>query len=176
MLFFSYFLGALLPMHGLRLDYTIVDHMISDYAVGAFGPIMTSAFLSISLGCLALASGLLRIGPTSLLGRAGAGFLIVAFVGLIVTALFPTDLETAPSTRTGDIHIISFLVNIVSIMLASICLSLSYAQDPQWKRHRGPALAIAGILLLAFIAQYLTLHKGAPYGITNRAFVAALMV
>lgn len=111
--------AALLLMHVLRPDYTIVDHMISDYAVGAFGPIMTSAFLSISLGCLALATGLFRVGQASWLGRAGAGLLIVAFAGLIVTALFPTDLETAPSTRTGDIHTISFLVNIVSITLPS---------------------------------------------------------
>ncbi|TGX49198.1 DUF998 domain-containing protein [Sphingomonas gei] len=175
-LFFSYFAAALLLMHALRPDYTIVDHMISDYAVGAFGPIMTSAFLSISLGCLALATGLLRTGPKSWLGRAGAGLLIVAFLGLIVTAAFPTDLETAPSTRTGDIHTISFLVNIVSIMLSSICLSLSYAFDPRWKRHRVAALALASVLLLAFVAQYLTLHRGAPYGITNRVFVAVLMV
>jgi hypothetical protein len=176
LLLFSYFIVALLLMHVLRPDYTVVDHMISDYAVGAFGPIMTSAFLSISLGCLALATGLIRIGPASWLGRAGTGLLIVAFAGLIVTALFPTDLETAPSTRTGDIHTISFLVNIVSILLSSICLSLSYIRDPQWKRHRAPAQALAGVILLAFVAQYLTLHRGAPYGITNRLFVAVLMV
>lgn len=104
LLLFSYFIAALLLLHVLRPDYTIADHMISDYAIGAFGPIMTSAFLSISLGCLALATGLLRIGPKSWLGRASAGLLIVAFAGLIVTAVFPTDLETAASTRTGDIH------------------------------------------------------------------------
>ncbi|MDT7531574.1 DUF998 domain-containing protein [Sphingopyxis sp. SE2] len=176
LLLFSYFIAALLLLHVLRPDYTIADHMISDYAIGAFDPIMTSAFLSISLGCLALATGLLRIGPKSWLGRASAGLLIVAFAGLIVTAVFPTDLETAASTRTGDIHNISFLVNIVSIMLSSICLSLSYTFDPQWKRHRVAALALAGVLLLAFVAQYLTLHRGAPYGITNRLFVAVLMV
>jgi len=176
LLLFSYFTAALVTMHILRPDYTIVDHMISDYAVGAFGLVMTSAFLSISLGCLALAIGLFRMGPTSWLGRAGAGLLIVASVGLIVTALFPTDLETAPSTRTGDIHAISFLVNIVSIMLSSICLSVSYIRDTQWKRHRAPALALAGAMILAFVAQYLTLHRGAPYGVTNRLFVAVLIV
>ena len=173
--FFLYFVAALLLMHVIRPDYTIVDHMISDYAVGQFGWIMTTAFASLAIGCLTLAVGLLRDGPTSWLGRIGAALLVVAFAGLIVTALYPTDLETAPSTRTGDIHTISFLVNIVSILLSTICLALSYAGSPGWRRHRTPALAFAGLLIVAFVAQYLTLHKGAPYGITNRLFVAVLM-
>lgn len=173
--FFVYFVAALLLMHALRPDYTIVDHMISDYAVGRSGWIMTTAFSSLSMGCVTLAIGLFLDGPTSWLGRAGAALLVVAFGGLIVTALFPTDLETAPSTRTGDIHALSFFVNIVSILLSTICLGLSYGGSPDWRRRRTPALAFVGLLIVAFVAQYLTLRRGAPYGITNRLFVAILM-
>ncbi|MCW6532589.1 DUF998 domain-containing protein [Sphingomonas sp. MMSM20] len=173
--FFLYFAAALLLMHVIRPDYTMVDHMISDYAVGRFGWIMTTAFVSLAIGCLTLAIGLFRAGPTSWLGRTGAALLVVAFAGLIVTALFPTDLETAPSTPTGDIHTISFLVNIVSILLSTICLSLSYAAEPRWRPRRAAVLVSAGLLIAAFIGQYLTLHRGAPYGITNRLFVAALI-
>jgi len=172
--FFLYFVAALLLMHVLRPDYTIVDHMISDYAVGQFGWIMTTAFVSLSLGCLTLALALFRFGPASWFGRIGAALLLVAFAGLIVTALYPTDLETAPSTQTGNIHAISFLVNIISILLSTICLALSYAWEPHWRSHRAVALAFAVLLIAAFVAQYLTLHKGAPYGITNRLFVAVL--
>ncbi|NKJ01677.1 DUF998 domain-containing protein [Novosphingobium sp. SG707] len=172
---FAYFLTALLLMHVIRPDYTVIDHMISDYAVGRFGWIMTTAFVALGAGCLTLALGLLRDGPGSWPGRIGAALLIVAFVGLLVTALYPTDLETAPSTRTGDIHAISFLVNIVSILLSTMCLAWSYALDPRWRAHRATALAWAGLLIAAFIAQYLTLHRGAPYGITNRFFVAVLI-
>lgn len=173
--FFLYFAAALLLMHVIRPDYTMVDHMISDYAVGRFGWIMTTAFVSLAIGCLTLAIGLFRDGPTSWLGRIGAALLVVVFAGLIVTALFPTDLETAPSTRTGDIHTISFLVNIVSILLSAICLALSYAAEPNWRPHRAAALVFAGLLIAAFVGQYLTLHRGAPYGITNRLFVAILI-
>ncbi len=173
--FFLYFIAALLLLHAIRPDYTIVDHMISDYAVGQFGWIMTTAFVSLALGCLTLAIGLFRDGLKSWLGRAGAALLVVAFAGLIVSALYPTDLETLPSTRTGNIHTISFLVNIVSILLSTICLALSYARNPDWRRHRAVALAFSGLLIVAFVAQYLTLHKGAPYGITNRLFVAVLI-
>lgn len=173
--FFLYFVLALLLMHAIRPDYTVVDHMISDYAVGRWGWIMTTAFTSLSLGCLALAIGLFREGPKSLLGRIGGALLVVAFAGLIVTALFPTDLESAPSTTIGNIHTISFLVNVVSIVLSTLCLALSYGGSPAWRRRRVPALIFAGLLIVAFVAQFMTLHRGAPYGITNRLFVAVLM-
>jgi hypothetical protein len=55
--------AALVVMHVIRPDYTVFYHMISDYAVGRFGWIMTTAFVSVGLGCLTLAIGLLRDGP-----------------------------------------------------------------------------------------------------------------
>jgi hypothetical protein len=81
----------------------------------------------------------------------------------------------APSTQTGDIHTVSFQINVVSILVSTLCLALSYGGDPAWHRRRMPALIFAGLLSLAFVVQFLTLHRGAPYGITNRLFVAVLM-
>jgi hypothetical membrane protein len=173
--FFVYFVLALLLMHAIRPDYTIIDHMISDYAVGPTGWVMTTAFTSLAFGCLALAIGLLRDGPQSWLCRIGASLLIVAFIGLVVTALFPTDLETAPTTQAGNIHTISFLVNVVSILVSTLCLAFSYGSSPDWRGHSTPALIFAGLLVIAVVAQFLTLHRGAPYGIANRLFVAILM-
>ena len=172
---FSYFVAALLLLHVLKPDYTVVDHMISDYAVGRFGWIMTTAFTSLAIGCLLLGIGMLRQGPPSWLGRLGAMLLIIVFAGLVVTAIFPTDLETAPSTRTGDIHTLSFLVNIVAILLSAVSFALSYGGDEYWRRRRAFALGLSALLVVAFLAQFFTLHRGAPYGVTNRAFVAVLM-
>lgn len=172
---FSYFVAALLILHVLKPDYTVVDHMISDYAVGRFGWIMTTAFTSIAIGCLFLGIGMLRLGPPSWLARLGAVLLIIVFAGLVVTAIFPTDLETAPSTRTGDIHALSFFVNIVAILLSAVSLGLSYGGDEYWRRWRASALGLSALLTVAFLAQFFTLHRGAPYGLTNRAFVAILV-
>ncbi|MFA5968195.1 MAG: DUF998 domain-containing protein [Sphingomonas sp.] len=173
--FFCYFVLALLLMHLIRPDYTVVDHMISDYAVGHGGWIMTSAFVSISAGCLVLALGLFLDGPTSWLARIGIALLVVASAGLVVTAIFPTDLETAPSTWTGDIHTASFLVNIVSVFVSAMLLAVSYGGSDRWRHRQLPAIALTAVLLVAFFAQYFTLHRGAPYGLTNRFFVAVLM-
>ncbi|ESQ82791.1 hypothetical protein ABENE_20795 [Asticcacaulis benevestitus DSM 16100 = ATCC BAA-896] len=116
----------------------------------------------------------LQAGPKSWLGRIGAFLLLIAFAGLIVTALFPTNLETAPPTQTGNIHTISLLVNVASIFISTLCLAFSYGGSLDWRQHRTPALIFAGLLAFAFVAQFMTLHRGAPYGITNRLFVAVL--
>src|SRR5258705_1928775 len=90
---FAYSALGLLLMHVLRPDYTPVDHMISDYAVGRYGWVMTTVFLAMSVGCLTMLLGMYRSGPTSLVARLGTLLLGVASIGLLVTAIFPTDLE-----------------------------------------------------------------------------------
>lgn len=172
---FSYFSVALIAMHALRPDYTPIDHMISDYAVGRSGWLMTTAFVALGFGCLSLSLGLWRAGPKRASASIGKLLLIVACLGLMVTATFPTDLETAKDTLHGTIHTVSFLVNIVSISVAALTISLSFGADSRWKGARLPALLIVIALLGAFVVQYLTLHRGAPYGFTNRAFVLIVM-
>jgi hypothetical protein len=173
---FGYFIVALVLLHGLRPDYTPVDHMISDYAVGRLGWLMVTAFVAVAMGCLTLGLGMVAAGPRSLPGRAGVLLLWVATVGLLVTARFPTDLETAATTATGNIHTASFLVNVISLILCALLFAISFHQSDDWRGYRWIGLALALALLAAFIAQFLTLHRGAPYGLTNRLFVAVLMV
>ncbi len=173
---FGVFILCLLALHGLRPDYTPVDHMISDYAVGRFGMVMTVAFVCLSLGCLSLAVGLWQAGPKSILTRIGCGLLIVTGVGLLVTATFPTDIEGAPDTQHGMIHTLSFQVNIISIMLSAIFTSLGFDKAPEWRSLRPAAMILAALLLAAFVIQILTLHRGAPYGIANRVFVAVILI
>jgi hypothetical protein len=173
---FGYFAVVLVLLHVLRPDYTPVDHMISDYAVGRLGWVMATAFVALSAGCLTLGLGMALAGPRSVPGRAAVLLLWVATVGLLTTAIFPTDLETAATTTTGNIHTVSFLVNVTSMILCSLLFAVSFHQGEDWRSYRWAGLALAIALLAAFIGQFLTLHRGAPYGLTNRVFVAVLMV
>ena len=172
---FGYFSAALVLLHVLRPDYTPVDHMISDYAVGRFGWVMTTAFLAISAGCLALGLGLAAAGPKSAAGRITVLLLWIMAAGLLVTALFPTDLEAAVSTRTGDIHTVSFQVNVSSLILCAFVFAVSCRQSEAWRGYRWIALGFAVALLAGFVAQFLTLHRGAPYGLMNRLLVTLMM-
>ncbi len=62
--FAAFALGIAL-MHVLRPDYAPASHMISDYAVGPWGGVMTAAFGSASAGCLLLAICMAQSGPRS---------------------------------------------------------------------------------------------------------------
>jgi hypothetical membrane protein len=137
---------------------------------------MTCAFVAIGLGCLSVAVALWQAGPRAVLARVGSGLLTIACIGLMVTAIFPTDLESAPVTAHGNIHTLSFLVNILSILLATFAISISLGKDTTWRARRPVFLIMALIVLGGFMAQILTLHRGAPYGITNRLFVAVLLL
>src|SRR5882757_966560 len=174
--FYTYAVLALLLMHVLRPDYTIRTHMISDYAVGRYGWVMTTWFIAMSCGCQMLMFGLARSGLKTVLFKIGAGLLCVASIGLLISAFFPTDLEEAPSTRTGDIHTISFLINIVSIMLSMILLTVGFGSHPRWRSHQRIAIVLTLLVVIAFFIQFFTLRRGAPYGLTNRLFVVVLFV
>lgn len=171
---FVYAAVALGTLHFLRPDYAPATNFISNYAVGRHGWIMTTWFLAMSCGLLALAAGLHGGGLRSVTARLGMFLLMVAAIGLVVSALFPTDIPGAPSTRSGAIHDQSFLVNVGSIFIASILLSASFGTNAAWRTFRPTAWMLSGLIFAGFVIQFLTLHKGMPYGLANRFFVLVL--
>ena len=171
---FVYAALALLLMHVLRPDYSPTNHMISDYAVGPYGWVMQTVFVGMSVGCAILLVGLARNGPTSVAARIAIVLLAVASIGLLVSAIFPTDLLGGPSTPSGHIHTLSFFVNIASIILAIVLLTASFGGDPRWRSHRRTSVVLLSFIAFAFVLQFLTLRKGAPYGLANRFFVVVL--
>src|SRR5438477_5302904 len=56
-----------------------------------------------------------------------------------------------------------------------VLLSVSFGSDPRWHTYRRTALTMAAVVVIAFVLQFLTLHRGAPYGLANRFFVAMLL-
>jgi hypothetical protein len=171
----SYFAVALIALHVLRPDYEPRSHFISDYAVGEYGWLMTTAFLALSGACCMLMLGLAIGGPKSVMARIGTALLGVAVIGLIVTAIYKTDLPGAPYTRSGDIHEMTFRVNTLSLILGSLLLSISFGRSETWLTFRRTALALFGLVAFAVVLQLMTLHKGAPYGLANRFFCVTLL-
>lgn len=175
--FILYASAALALLHFLRPDYTPRSHMISDYAVGHFGWLMQTVFVAMSLSYIFLAVGLNRSGLRSLIARLAISLLVVASIGLIISAIFPTDLEESTvSTRAGDIHAISFFINVGCSILVALILPVAYGKHPAWRSFRVESTLLAALILIAFVIQFRTLHRGAPYGITNRAFVVVLFL
>ena len=88
-----YFALVIVAMHFIRPDINPIERPTSKYAVGPFGYLMTSAFLSLSVGTWALVLGLRRDLRHSSPFRIGTTFLALWGVGLLVAATFPIDPE-----------------------------------------------------------------------------------
>jgi hypothetical protein len=136
---------------------------------------MTTWFLAMSCGLLTLSAGLYTNGLRSIVATLGIFLLVVAAIGLVVSAIYPTDAPGAPSTSSGAIHDISFLVNVGSILIATVLLSAGFGRSPAWRSYRRTAWILTSLIFIGFVVQFLTLHKGMPYGLANRFFVAVLL-
>jgi len=166
---------AILPF--LRTDYDATVNWISDYAVGRFGWLQTSVFVVTSLGVLALLIGLIRAGPAGWIARTGIFFLSVLVPGLIVAALFQTDLPHHPMTQHGLIHTLDALINFLSGLIAALFLAASFGDDPRWRSFRGAALILAVFCVVALVAQIVVDALRLPgTGIGNRVFAGSLIL
>ena len=172
---FAYFALALLLMHALRPDDAPATTWISGYAVGPYGWVMTTAWLAASCGCVMLMLGLARNGLRSGAGRLGTLLLGILSIGLLITAIFPPARRGEQST-SGEIHSMTFLVNVLCILLASVFLSVGFGSDPRWRAFRRTAATLALLLVFAFVLQFLTVYIAVLYGLANRFFATVLLV
>jgi hypothetical protein len=161
---FAYSVLALLLLHLLRPDISPAEHMISAYAIGPYGWVMTTVFIAMSCGFLSLSLGLLCSGPQSVAAWLGSGLPLIAFVGGLISATFPA----------GEIHELSFLANVGSLILSLVLLSVSFFSDSRWRSYAITAVMLGALVIVAFILLFLVPHPGLLFGFVNRSFTALL--
>src|SRR5262245_50363817 len=128
----GYFLVAVVTLHFLRPDYNPISRAVSQYAVGPYGFLMTSAFFGLSLGSLALVIGL--FDGVSETGRSWIGLVLLGIwgVGIFIAGIFSTDLNGAPQTISGQIHVMASVLSFFSLILAALLLSWRFKNDEKW--------------------------------------------
>jgi hypothetical protein len=167
----AYFVVVIAAMHFLSPDIDPVQRPTSEYAVGPFGCLMTSAFISLSLGTWALVIGLHGDLSHAGLHRAGLWVLAVWGAGLLVAAAFPIDLDGAPQTLAGTIHAINGPVAFFSLTLGTNLVSRGFKQDVRWRPIHRFASALALLMIAEFVAAGLTAARETGAGIAQRVFI-----
>lgn len=155
--------------------------MISEYAIGRFGWLMTVCFALFAAASASLFLALM--GNTStLVGRIGLIFLLVAATGLAMGAAFRTDpLSTAPEAMTfsGRMHGVSFMIGVPGVLVATLLLSFALRTHETWIGL--PLLSLMAITWLSLAAMAIAIavtmkHLGVDVssivGWTNRLFMA----
>lgn len=126
------FVGLLILMHFLRADLDPGKSVISEYAVGDHGWIMSLAFLCWAASCALLAKALWQHVKTKT-GKVGTALLFVAAFGLILAALFETDpMAAAVENRTlhGKLHEIGAMLDLT--FLSALLVPLGLRKNKDW--------------------------------------------
>jgi hypothetical protein len=163
----AFFVVLLVVLHIVRADLDPSWHMISEYAIGPTGWLMTAAFFSLGAALLALATAL---APRARGWQAATGIVLLTIggIGAVMGGLFPmgpvgTPMEQA--TRHGMLHGVSFMLGVPGTVLGMTFLSAHLWRRPGWGAGRGLLLATIGLVwltLIVFAASMLTLmSKGA---------------
>lgn len=165
------FVVLIAAMHFLSPEFNPIQRPTSEYAVGPFGYLMTSAFVALSLSTWALVIGLRRDLASLALSRLGLVFLGVFGAGLLVAATFPIDLDGAPETLAGTIHAISGSISFLSLTVGTNLVSRRLKHDPRWRPIHRIASVLALIMIPLFLAGGLAAARGTGAGLAQRIHI-----
>lgn len=180
---------SLIILHLVSPEFQPSWRMVSEYANGRHGWLLSLMFASWGLGSVALA---VALGPsvTGALGRVGLVFLVLAGAGEMMAAMFDIN---------HRLHGLAAMIGIPSLPVAAVLLTTALGRagtssaPPAWAAHltwisfvlMGGAMALfmrslaqAGIGVSAQAAPLTTLPAGVmPFvGWANRLLVVAYMV
>lgn len=168
-------LALFVALHVMRSDYNIVEHAVSDYAVGRtrrISNLMTWYTAGIWLA-LALA---LVVGPAPKADTWVIGALFALTLIFLVLPFLPTDVEGQPRTTTGTLHYVA----------AIAWFALSYSLTGDFARMLGDSgptgtalTALRWIALVSLVALCIGLVPSLRkriFGIAERVFLLTITV
>lgn len=161
---------TLVLVHLLRPDLDPSWRPVSEYALGAYGWLMTLAFACWGLGPIALALAI-RGAAATRGAKVGVGLLILGGVGPLLAAVFPMDpllTPPAPMTRSGTVHAASAVLgDLVPIGALVLSNALTRPQGP-WvgarKTVRASAWVTFGLLVAATAAMAALMPESGQLG------------
>ncbi len=168
---------VIVVLHPLRPDLDPYNRAISEYVNGPYGALMTITFFSQTLGSLALAAIVIRVGLRQRRARIGSVLFIVAAIGGAAAGVFPTDPASPyPQTTTGEIHAVAGLIRFLSLSLALPLLSSALGTSPHWRRVGKALTFLATLFVITFLGSIFVLANLNLFGLGQRVFIAMLLV
>lgn len=157
------FAVLLTSLHLLEPEYDPTWRFVSEYALGEFGWMMSLAFaaLAVSLASVAVVTASQIKG---IVGYLGMLILLVAALGLLIAAIYPTDQLTAGATATfsGKMHVIGAALDFTPV--GALLVSIALVSHPAWKPARRTLFITAVITLGAAVAFIVALPPDSTFG------------
>lgn len=171
--------GAVVALHLLRRDLDPVRRHLSEYAVGEWGALMTTAFLAAAAGAAALAVACSSAVAPSRWSRIACGAIVAAALFEAAMAVFVTDLSVPvpgePWVRTthGRIHDVLALLHGIAWTSAVFALPMALRRDARWR----------GVVRLSWFSTFTVvaavasraLSPPGTMGMTQRLWIASVL-
>jgi len=168
------FAGVLL-LHVVRTDLDPVREVMSAYANGSFGVVMTVAFYALGISSLLMSLRLPRATPRTAVARAVALLLATAGLGLIMAGVFEVERPLIPDTIEEVIHSDAAIGAFVLLIAAMLLFTIVCRGDPRWRGFFAIAASLAALATMA--AAFSPIADKTPWtGIAQRALGATVFV
>jgi hypothetical protein len=167
--------AGVVALHAARPDLDPLRHVLSEYANGPFGIVMTAVFYGVGLACVALGWRLrtaLRWGGVA---AATPVLLIAAGGGMIVAGMFEVGLPTAPESLAETVHSLASIGAFVALVAAMALFAWACGRDPEWASFQGAAALLAGVALVAAVASPLADRTPWP-GAAQRVLAGTVVI
>ncbi len=174
----AFFLLANAALHLLRRDLNPATHYISEYAIGRFGLLMSSALVILGVGTISLAMVMHATMNPTWLARVGTVVLFVSGLSTILIGLFRTDGEGQPSTVAGAIHGRAAFIAILCEAISVLILTAAFFRDRRWRSFRLVSLIFSIVVVISGallpVLQQGTGERLLVYTLVLWLFIAAL--
>jgi hypothetical protein len=161
-------------LHVVRSDIDPVHDVMSHYANGSDGPLMSIVFYAFGISALALGFRLRTAVDRRGVTRAFPYLLGSAGLLLILAGVFEVDRPLAPQTVQEVVHSNSAVVAFVLLIMAMLLFSLACWGDERWWSVRRISLGLAVLGTCAALATQLA--KGTGWsGAVQRVLAGAVL-
>lgn len=176
LIFIVYFTATIIILHFLLPDVNAVRSPTSEYAVGRYGFLMSSAFISMSLATFFLLFGLNRTVNNSIPFLIGRVLFVIWGLGLFVALSFPINPEGTEPTTKNLIHRINGPIAFLCLSVAVLLFAISFKLDENWRPIYKPGLILALLMLILFVIIGVTVANNFHLeGLLQRIFLVILI-
>jgi hypothetical protein len=167
--------AGILVLHLVRRDLNPLHDVMSHYANGPDGPLMSIVFYAFGVSAIAmgvrLRSGIDRRGVT----RPVPWLLVLAGSSLLVAGVFEVDRPTDPETAGELIHSNTAVAAFILLVAAMVLFAIACRHDERWSSMRWTSLGLAAIATGAAVATQFGRGAGTAGG-TQRLLAGAVLV
>jgi hypothetical protein len=165
---------GVLFLHLVRRDVDPLRNVMSLYANGRDGLVMTVAFHAFGLAALALA---LRLRGAVAAAGAGAVRVLLALAGgaLILAGVFEVGRPLVPQTIEETVHSNAAIAAFMLLIGAMLLFSRICRRDPRWWSFRWTSTALAVVTTTAGMATLVARPMDSSGGVQRALAVSALL-